>query len=330
MATISLIAAVACGGVIGQGGKIPLHLPNDLKRFKELTTGHAVIMGRKTYDSIVRALGKPLPERENIILTREKEFQAPRCYVVHSWDDAVHKAQCLYGEDTEIFVIGGAEIYALALPYARRFYITEVNGVTAPCNGENVYFPLWHTIVNDSAFPVDWQDIVPQEHHPTDETHKLDYTFRVVERKNDAVYLPNAHDPEQLAAMERITARRHCPFCLENLAREHKKPILWEGPRWIITSNQWPYKNTKRHLLIILRRHLERVEDMTPEEFGELVVHLQRFMAEYVESPGGALCLRFGDPKFSGSTVRHLHAQLVVPDILREGYTPVLFHVGGK
>jgi len=182
MSTISLIAAVACGGVIGQDGKIPWHLPDDLKRFRELTRGHAVIMGRKTHESIVAAIGMPLPKRLNIVLSR-RLYYARGCMTTQSFGDAVALAETTYGSDTEIFVIGGAEIYALALPQAHRFYLTEVNAVTAPCNGEKVYFPLWDTVANDRHAAVRWRDAVPPEHHPHDGgKHLLDFTFRTLER----------------------------------------------------------------------------------------------------------------------------------------------------
>ena len=336
MSRISIIAAVGEGGVIGKNGKIPWHLSDDLKRFRELTTGHPVIMGRKTYESILAATGASLPKRTNIVLARRRGFCAPGCYIVSSWDEAVSEARCVRAVDGEIFVIGGAEIYKLALPHANRIYLTRV------------YSSL--SVTGDAYFPdnelVWWSDVIPAEAHQKDEKNECAFSFHILERKQPArgpqlhsperrtaskesVYLPNAHDSEQRAAMERIAERGHCPFCKENLAREHKQPILWESAHWIITPNQWPYKDTKEHLLLILKRHLERVEEMTMEEFGDLLACLQRLITER-NLPGGGLCMRFGDPRFAGSTVRHLHAQLIVPDVEREGYAPILFRIGGK
>jgi dihydrofolate reductase len=119
---ISIVAALAHNRVIGSGGKIPWRLPEDLKRFKRLTVGHAVIMGRKTLDSIIASMGKPLPGRDNIVVTRSRDWSHPGCQAVHSLDAALAAAQ----GSQEAFVIGGAEIYALALPLARRLHLTEI------------------------------------------------------------------------------------------------------------------------------------------------------------------------------------------------------------
>lgn len=114
---ISLIAAVAQNGVIGDRNALLWHISEDLKHFKTLTTGHPVVMGRKTWES----LGRPLPNRVNVVITRQA-IEIPGCRVVHSLDEAV----ALFAADEEIFIIGGAQIYAEALPRARRFYLTRV------------------------------------------------------------------------------------------------------------------------------------------------------------------------------------------------------------
>jgi dihydrofolate reductase len=116
---LSLIAAVAANGVIGTSNALPWHLAEDLKRFKALTLGHPVIMGRKTYQSI----GRPLPGRRNLIVTRNPAFKADGCETMASLAAAV--AACK-GITDEIFIIGGAQIYAEALPFADRLYLTEI------------------------------------------------------------------------------------------------------------------------------------------------------------------------------------------------------------
>jgi len=115
---VYLVAAVAANGVIGAGGKLPWRLPEDLKHFKALTLGHPVIMGRKTWES----LGKPLPGRENIVVTRAAGYDAPGASVASSLDGAL--ALCA-GEPT-VFVIGGGELYAEALPVADGLVLTEI------------------------------------------------------------------------------------------------------------------------------------------------------------------------------------------------------------
>lgn len=115
---LSLIVAMSRNRVIGAGGAIPWHLPGELKRFRSITMGHHIIMGRKTWESI----GRPLPGRTSVVVTRQPGYRAPGAIVTHSLDEAA--AACR--DDTEIFVIGGAELYAQALPRASRLYLTVV------------------------------------------------------------------------------------------------------------------------------------------------------------------------------------------------------------
>lgn len=116
---ITIIAAVARNRAIGRGNALPWHLAGDLKRFKALTLGHPVVMGRKTFASI----GRPLPGRENIVVTRSRSLAPAGCRVVHSLEEALAAA----ADAAEVFVIGGGEIYALALPLAHRLQLTEVD-----------------------------------------------------------------------------------------------------------------------------------------------------------------------------------------------------------
>ena len=114
--TVGLIWAQSTSGVIGRDGTIPWHLPEDLARFKTLTMGHTVVMGRRTWDSLPTRF-RPLPGRRNVVLTRNRGFDAPGAEVVGSIDDAI---------DDQTWVIGGSEIYHLALPAATRCEVTEV------------------------------------------------------------------------------------------------------------------------------------------------------------------------------------------------------------
>ncbi|NOU96436.1 dihydrofolate reductase [Paenibacillus sp. LMG 31456] len=119
---ISMIYAVDEQGGIGIDNKMPWHLPADSAFFRRTTSGHTVLMGRKTYDSIG---GRPLPKRRNVILTRDSSFTAEGCEVVHTVEAALE----LFGnggDDEELFVIGGAEVYGLFMPHADRLYITEI------------------------------------------------------------------------------------------------------------------------------------------------------------------------------------------------------------
>ncbi|MBK8254205.1 MAG: dihydrofolate reductase [Polyangiaceae bacterium] len=120
MLPLVLVLAVARNGIIGKNGKLPWHIPEDLKHFKAMTLGHAIIMGRRTYQET----GRPLPGRRNIVISRNAAFTAPGCEVVQSLQQAIELARTT---DPEPRVIGGAEIYQLALPFATRIYLTEVN-----------------------------------------------------------------------------------------------------------------------------------------------------------------------------------------------------------
>ncbi len=160
--TVSLIAAVAENGVIGRDGRVPWHLPDDLKHFKRLTTGRLVIMGRKTWDE----LGKPLAKRRNVVITRDPSFRAEGAETLHDLDAAL----ALAGPDEEVFVIGGAEIYRMALPGADRLYFTVVH-----TNVEgDTFFP--------SFDPSDWV-LVDEVVHTADDRHAHPYTFRRYERR---------------------------------------------------------------------------------------------------------------------------------------------------
>ncbi len=129
---ISLICALGSNGAIGRGNELLWRISEDLKRFKRVTTGHSIIMGRKTYESI----GRPLPNRTNIILTRDESYNADGCMVVHSLDDAL--AVAAKGSATnEVFIIGGGEIYKQAIAMAERLYLTLVDD--AP-DGADTFF----------------------------------------------------------------------------------------------------------------------------------------------------------------------------------------------
>lgn len=117
---VSIIVAVAENGVIGKDNQLIWRLPDDLKRFKKLTTSHPIIMGRKTFDSI----GKPLPGRTSIVVTRNQDFKMDGIVIVHSFEEALKEAGKL--DTNEVFVIGGGELYKMALSVADRLYITEV------------------------------------------------------------------------------------------------------------------------------------------------------------------------------------------------------------
>jgi dihydrofolate reductase len=158
---ISLIVAASMNNVIGAKGDLPWRLSADLKRFKGLTMGKPIVMGRKTYESI----GRPLPGRQNIVITRNSDFVADACDVVSSIEAAIDAA----GDAEEIMIIGGSHIYEAFLPRADRIYLTRVQ---AEVEGD-AYLPEFG---ND-----DWQETAVEE-HSADETNDYDVIFSIFER----------------------------------------------------------------------------------------------------------------------------------------------------
>ncbi|MDO8954110.1 MAG: dihydrofolate reductase [Gammaproteobacteria bacterium] len=156
---LSAVVAYSQNRVMGKNNQLPWHLPDDLKHFKALTVGKPVLMGRKTYESI----GKPLPNRRNIILSRDPALQIAGCEVIHSIDE-------LKATDEEIMVIGGAEIFAMLLPQIDTLYLTEIQ---ASIDGD-VFFP---TLPSQ-----EWQEI-SRQHHPSDATHQFPFDFIHLKKK---------------------------------------------------------------------------------------------------------------------------------------------------
>ncbi len=161
-----MIAAAAENNALGKDNKIVWHLPDDFKRFKKLTSGHSIIMGRKTFESF----DKPLPNRTHIIITRQKNY-IPKtdnelCIVV----DSMEKALELTSKSENVFVIGGGEIYNLGMPFADKIELTRVHGSFEA----DAFFPE----INSS----DWQ-LSEEEFHPKDEKHHYSFSFQTFLRK---------------------------------------------------------------------------------------------------------------------------------------------------
>ena len=158
--TVSAIVAIAENHAIGKDNKLLWHLPNDLKHFKTITSGHTVIMGRKTYDSV----GRPLPNRRNIIVTRQN-LAIEGCEVVNSVEDAL----ALCADEDEVFIVGGAEIYKLAMPLTDKIYLTIVH----------------QNFDGDTYFPEikanEWRETEREDHQP-DNKNPLPYSFITFER----------------------------------------------------------------------------------------------------------------------------------------------------
>ena len=158
---VSLIVAVSENGIIGQKGQLPWRLSHDLRRFKRLTMGHHLVMGRRTYESI----GRPLPGRTSVVISRNPQFRAADCLVARDLAGAFEMAR----EDSEVFVIGGRQIYELALPHVSRLYWTQVHA----------------RVEGDTSFPsIDWEqwELVEQESIAADDRNEFASTFRLYQR----------------------------------------------------------------------------------------------------------------------------------------------------
>ena len=153
---ITLIAAAAENNALGKDNDLVWHLPDDFKRFKRLTTGHHIIMGRKTFESFP----KPLPNRTHLVITRQKDYNPEGVIVVHSLEDALAYAH----DDDNAYVIGGGEIYNMAIDTATHIELTRVHGKFEA----DTYFPE----IDESQ----WK-LINEEFHPKDDTHKYDFTY---------------------------------------------------------------------------------------------------------------------------------------------------------
>ncbi len=162
---VSIIAAMARNQVIGRNNQLPWRLPADLKHFKQLTMGKPLIMGRKTYDSI----GKPLPGRTNIVVTRDPNFSAEGVIVVHTLSSALLEAEAHLDESNEAMVMGGADIYYKYLPRADRMYLTLVEVEVAG----DAHFPAY--------VPDEWE-LVEVTRHEADEKNPYPYQFLTFDR----------------------------------------------------------------------------------------------------------------------------------------------------
>lgn len=159
--TISIIAAIGENNVLGKGNKLIWHMPADMQHFKNMTTGHHIIMGRKTWESIGK---KPLPNRTSIVITRDKNYHAEGCILAHSLEDALNRVK----NDSEVFIIGGGEIYKEAISKADKLYITRIH----------------HKFDGDVFFPEigkEWFEAINNDFEK-DEKNKYDFSLCEYER----------------------------------------------------------------------------------------------------------------------------------------------------
>jgi dihydrofolate reductase len=165
---INLIACVDLNNAIGHKNQLLCNLPSDMKRFKELTTGQFCVMGRKTYESI----GKPLPNRHNVIVTRNVKYQAPpETHVYTSLGEVIFEYKAYNNNENELFICGGADIYKQALEYTERIYLTIINHAFPKADA---FFPAFNI--------AEWK-VIDHEHHKMDSEHLYNYHFVTYERR---------------------------------------------------------------------------------------------------------------------------------------------------
>ena len=164
MKSIQAIVAIDGNGAIGRQGDLLCHLPADMKHFKEVTMGHSIVMGRKTFESFPR---RPLPGRQNIVITRNADWQYPGVTVAHSVEEAIAAAQT-----NTVFIIGGAQVYEQALPLVDVLHLTQIHARWASAD---VFFP--------ALVPDEWQE-VSREHHQSDHRNAYEFDFVTLKRRD--------------------------------------------------------------------------------------------------------------------------------------------------
>ncbi|MBX4195735.1 dihydrofolate reductase [Candidatus Parcubacteria bacterium] len=310
---LAILAAVANNGVIGRENGLPFNLSDDLKRFREITLNRAVVMGSTTFDSIIGRNHKPLPNRENIVLTRSpKDRKCDGVKFISNFGDILVRAK----RET-VFVIGGGQIYNLALPAATKLFLTRVH---TEVEGD-VFFPKaprWN--------PDEWE-LESSTDRLADKRNEFSFTWEIYNRKPDRyIYMPNVRTVDQLNSMQEIREAGVCPFCPEHRRRWHLKEDVWSGVHWVVSDNMWPYEWTKdggRHFMLFLKTHAENAADIPTGAWEELGT-VAKIMESRFDIPGGGIYMRFGEPIWTGATIRHIHGHIAQK---REPHIEAVFYL---
>lgn len=289
---ISIVVAHSRNGVIGRGGELPWRLPTDLRRFRELTTGRAVVMGRRTYESLPPRF-RPLPGRRNIVLSSRPGYRAEGAEVFRDLGSALDAC------GGEGFVIGGGVTYREALPLAHRVYATLVDA----------------EVEGDTFFPelpdADWHCVECSERIVENE---YGFTFNLYERRTAALYdLSAARTDDQRRYMERLEADGICIFCPEHFGDYHREPVEYSGEHWYVTKNDYPYRGARAHYLIVPHRHVRSFDEL-PDEAGAELWAIKRRLKAQLEPLATALVERSGEMSLNGGSVAHLHTHFVALD----------------
>ncbi|HEX8103985.1 MAG TPA: dihydrofolate reductase [Solirubrobacteraceae bacterium] len=286
---VSLVVAHSRNNCIGRGGELPWRLPSDLRRFREITMGGTVVMGRRTFESIPPAF-RPLPGRRNLVLSRDPGYVVEGAEVFSDLDAAL--AAC--GRDC--FVIGGAAVFAEALPIADRIYATLVDS----------------EVEGDTFMPAlredEWR-CVAAEGPLLEDGHAI--TFRTLIRHQEPLYDEGAaREEDQRERMRRLDAAGVCVFCPPHAREEQPDPPARSGEHWYVTRNRYPYPGTAAHYLIIPHRHVTAFDEL-PDAAGAELWAMRRWLKERLAPLATATVERSGDMRLNGGSIAHLHTHFV-------------------
>lgn len=319
---INIIVARDKYRVIGVDGDLPeWHLKSDMQRFRELTTGNVVVMGRATYESI----GRPLPNRKNIVVSTGLKNAPKGVKVVNTYRGAMEAAKKYADKKKcDIYIIGGQSIYDLALRYDHvdKIFMTLVNG---EFEGDT-YFP---------NIPISKWRLDNYEIHSKDKTNTHDFAYmnyvkrRPGEAYNTVFYYPSSRSEDQTRKMQEIEGVGICPFCTDWLEWYHDNPILYESTHWVVTPNDNPYRDTTMDLLVISKQHCVNFRNLSAEalcDFGNVI--------SWAENNCGldffAFGMRVGDVSRVAGSINHLHGHIKVGDVDNPAHKPVTFKMSSR
>lgn len=286
---VSIVVAHSRNGCIGRDGDLPWRLPTDLKRFREITTGGAVVMGRRTYESLPPSF-RPLPGRRNLVLSRTPGYRPDGAEVFGDLETAL--TAC----DGDCFVIGGGAVFEQALPLAERIYATVIDGDVAG----DTFFP---------ALPeAEWRRVGTSA--PISENGHT-FAFCELERAMPSLYhLEAARSPAQRERMADLERRGICIFCAPHVTEHQPEPIELSGEHWFVTRNHYPYRGAASHHLIVPHRHVASFDEL-PDAAGAELWAIRRRLKRSLAPLATATVERSGDMRFNGGSIAHMHVHFV-------------------
>nr|AIA13018.1 Dihydrofolate reductase [uncultured bacterium] len=285
--------------MIGVNNALPWNkLKTDMRRFQKITTGHPVIYGSSTFLASPQN-GRALPNRTNIVLTRDTDKAYEGCIMAHSLAEAIRTAEKHEGND-EIFIIGGSHIFEQALPLANRIYLTEVD---TELQGD-AYFPELDQIrwkaEDEGAFDAD------------EDNQYAGKFVRYTRTGEYPIVEPyNARTEEFKKYLNEIIDEGKCPFCPGGATHRNQEMIYQNDHWWVINTLQ-PLANTLHHFMIVPFRHIVTMDELTAAEWEGFSKMLTWANGQF-KANGLAYYWRQGEPMVTGASVSHLHVQAIAP-----------------